>query len=168
MTDAEKISYLIDIANESLPIYLGTAIVSFGLLNGFLSYYLPYLFLRNKEVKLTPSPAFKDLRVPRPEWIILVIAFLVVTFAAASSNYNIVVLSSVMRSAIMLVFTVQGLSFLTYLYKEKRFGIVFFVFAIIIGSLLNVLFWLGLFEATMRLRTRIDMMKNDGGGWPNE
>lgn len=162
-TDIQKITYITELYNEALPIYLSTIMISFGLLSGLISYYLPFLFLRNKEVKLTPCPAFKDLRVPNPERIILIVVFLAATFINMAGAYNLQVLASVMRSAVTLVFTVQGLAFLTYLYKGKRIGLVFYIFLIIIGFLFNVIFWLGILESVMKMRSRIDLLEKSGG-----
>lgn len=162
-TDAQKIAYILDYYSEVLPVYLGTMMVSFSLLSGLLSYYLPYLFLKNKDVKLTPCPAFKDLSVPNPERIVLIVAFLVVSFVSLSSTSNVQVIASVVRSAIVLIFTVQGIAFLFYLFKAKRIGLAFLIILLAVGFFLSVLFWFGLFESMMKMRKRIDMLQNGGG-----
>ncbi|MEX1307958.1 MAG: DUF2232 domain-containing protein [Eubacteriales bacterium] len=162
-TDAQRISYIFEYYNEVLPLYLGNMMVSFALLSGLLSYYLPYLFLKNKDVKLTPSPAFKDLTIPNPERIILVIAFLAVSLVSMNSAYNIQVIARIVRSAIILVFSIQGISFLFYLYKAKRIGLAFLIILLTMGLAFTVLFWFGLFESMMKMRKRIDMMQNGGG-----
>ena len=162
-TDAQKITYLTELASESLPVFLGIVTVSFSLLSGLFSYYLPYLFLKNKNVKLTPCPAFKDLRVPNPERVILIVVFLAASLVSMTNAYPLQIVASVLRAGVVLVFMVQGLSFLTYLFKNKRIGTGFFVFLIIVGFVFRVMFWLGLFEAVMNMRMRMDMLMKGGG-----
>jgi len=162
-TDAQKLTYLSDIINEVAPAYLGNLMVSFSLLSGFLSVYLPFVFLKNKDVKIAKCPDFKNLRIPKPEWIILIVLFLVTSFSGFTKAYNFQVVANVLRSAITLVFTVQGLVFLTYLFKSKRVGVFGFIMTIILGLMLNMMFWLGLFESLMDIRTKVEAQQNNGG-----
>jgi uncharacterized protein YybS (DUF2232 family) len=162
-TEAQKIAYLTEAFSRSLPTILGSFVVSFGLLSGFFSYYLPYLFLRNKNVALTPSPAFKDLRIPKPEWIILIIVYLASSLVTMTNATSLQIVAIILRSVISIVFTIQGLAFLAFLFKTKRISTFFFVCLIIVGLLFDVLFWLGLLESVLNMRLRIKIAESGGG-----
>ncbi len=162
-TEAQKIAFMTDAFTQTLPTILGSLVVSFGLLTGFFSYYLPYLFLKNKDIKLTPCPAFKDLRIPKPEWIILIVVYLAASVVTMTNAASLQIVALILRSAISMVFTIQGLAFLVFLFKSKRISTFFFVGLIVIGFLFDVLFWLGLLESVLNMRLRIKLAENGGG-----
>ena len=154
-TLTDQVTYIVQLFEEALPISLGSTALSYAIFGGFVTYYVPHMFLKNKGVDLVKTPAFKDLRIPRPEWFVLLVLYILTALFRSTDNYQLAMVVGIVQPALRLVFTVQGVAFLIFLHKSKRISLGFAIGFIAVGVLIGITFWLGLFESGFNLRARM-------------
>ncbi len=157
---SEAIIKMQEMVREFLNYSLVSYIIVFSLLMGLLSYVIPRAIAKKRHADVVPVPAFSDMCLPPRVWLAFLISYL---FAVVGESYgwaSFDILKLTIYNAYGIVFIVQGLSFLDYIYKKQHLGtgvrvLLHAVIVLLLGSSF-VLIIVGMFENISNLRKRLD------------
>jgi hypothetical protein len=158
---ADAIVYLVNLFKEQLNYRLVGLIGSYALLLGLVGYVIPRALRKRFGTHVIAIPPFSDFKLPERFWLAFFLSYLFSVIGEGFGWSNFAILEVTVLSIYGLVLSVQGLSFLDFLYKRRKMGkaarIVLHVAAFILSSLLgNLLMWVGLLDNMASLRTRLD------------
>jgi uncharacterized protein YybS (DUF2232 family) len=161
---ADAIAYIVNQLKEWFNYNLVGLIGTYALLLGLLGYLIPRAALRRRQVAVIAIPPFSEFALPNRFWLAFLASFLFAAIGESLGWPGFDILNVTIQTLYALVLTVQGLSFLDYLYKKRKMGaaarvalhalvLVVSSGAALIGSLLV---WVGLFENMLQLRKRME------------
>jgi len=157
-------SSVVNEVEQLLPVVIPSAVVLFSFLNGFFSFYISNKWLKKHNTDVVPVAMFKDLRIPRKASFALsitIIGFYILGYLGYSLFINAF---SVLLVLFILIYSIQGCALFIFLYKSGQVQLVVSIFLIILGILLNIMFWVGLLEGMFRVRERITQSNSGGKG----
>lgn len=154
---AEAITTMQDIFRQWLNLVFVGDIIIYALVGGYLYYVIPRAIAKKRKMQVAAIPAFSDYTLPKRFWLAYIVSYL---FAAIGASYgwpSFDILELTIYNVYAVIFIVQGLCLLDFLYKTRKVGpgvrIVLHVLATMILS--GLLVWVGLFENIVGMRKRM-------------
>jgi len=157
-TPASKaIPIIMEQLKDVLNVNLVNTVLTFALLMGLLIFVIVRMFVKRKR-KVVPVPSFSALSLPPRLWLAYLVSYIFALMGASDGWPSFEIVAITISGVYGLLFIVQALSFLDYLYKRRKMQtavrvLLHVVIALFIG---NLLVWVGLFENMAGLRKRLD------------
>ncbi len=161
---ADAIAFITDQFREMLNVTLVSLIGAYALLMGLIGYLIPRSALKRRKAQVIPVPPFSEYALPNRFWLAFILSYLFAVIGRSFGWPGFDILEVTVYALYALVLTVQGLSFLDYMYKRRNMGaaarVALHVLALVISSLASLvgslLMWVGLFENMAKLRKRLE------------
>ena len=161
---ADAIAFIVEQFREMMNVTLVSLIGTYALLMGLIGYLFPRSVLKKRKAQVIPIPPFSEYALPNRFWLAFILSYLFAVIGRSFGWPGFDILEVTIYVLYALVLTVQGLSFLDYMYKRRNMGaaarVALHALALVISSLASLvgslLMWVGLFENMAKLRKRLE------------
>ena len=161
---ADAIAFIVEQFREMMNVTLVSLIGTYALLMGLIGYLIPRSVLKKRKAQVIPIPSFSLYALPNRFWLAFILSYLFAVIGRSFGWPGFDILEVTIYVLYALVLTVQGLSFLDYIYKRRNMGtaarVALHALALVISSLASLvgslLMWVGLFENMAKLRKRLE------------
>lgn len=161
----EAIAVMQEMFHDWLNEALVSAMLIYSMLTGLLIYLITRSAAKRHGTEVCAVPNFGDYALPRWFWVGCVGSYL---FSLIGENFGWPSFDLVINTisvVYIVVFIIQGLSFLDYIYRKRNFSPVMrrVLHALALLIISGLLMWVGLFENVIGIRKRWDE-KGDADG----
>lgn len=157
----KAVAFFVKQVSEFVSVAFVFLILVYSLIIGHLSYIVPRFAAKKRDIEVASIPSFSDYALPKRFWVGTFVLCIAAYVGAQEGWSSFDILYSTLYNTFILVFMVQGLSFLDYIYKMRKISTGARVALHILTAFVfvGVLAIVGLMENVLNMRKRIQPRK---------
>ena len=171
-TMPEMISYLLQAdvignINSAVSAYLPMLAMDLVVIGALLSYVIPRALVKAGGKAVAPIPSFAMFKLPKKVSWYFIGMFLLALIPDLVGLESLAMAALLLRSALTMVFMIQGMSLVYWLFlkatRRKGLSVLLLILAVLLFS--GVFTWVGLIEQVFRVRERNGDKNDQKGGF---